>query len=236
MDPELDDLLQAESLEGLDIDRLVEAIPTGSRNAAPPARQGNPTREVRAATAGDATGVGHEQRIRQKVERRTFYDLSKIPNAVRLIRPLPVPGETIHALMGGDFACWDLAPAILDLAGKPADELWIATLGFNAQNNWHLCRLMDEGRIANAHVLASDYFAKADAPTFNEARAALGRRGGHLTSTRNHAKVIALAIGRDFYVVEGSANMRSCNNLEQFTLTNDRAVFQFHRRWIAAIP
>ena len=29
--------------------------------------------------------------------------------------------------------------------------------------------------------------------------------------------------------------MRSCNNLEQFTLTNATELFKFHRRWIQSI-
>lgn len=67
------------------------------------------------------------------------------------------------------------------------------------------------------------------------AEAQLQARGATLTSSRNHAKVIGLAFERDAYVVEGSANMRSCNNLEQFTLTNDPELFEFHRRWIQSI-
>lgn len=82
-----------------------------------------------------------------------------------------------------------------------------------------------------------------DAPTLSalgltkreSAEAQLQARGATLTSSRNHAKVIGLAFERDAYVVEGSANMRSCNNLEQFTLTNDPELFEFHRRWIQSI-
>lgn len=186
-------------------------------------------------TAGEETGVGHGQRLVTRARRHVTYDLRNVPNAIALVKPLPRPDEVAHAVMGGDFACWDLVPAILDLAGRPAEELYIATLGFNAQNSWHLCQLLDQGAIRRAHILASDYFAKADAPTFREAKAQLQARGATLTSSRNHAKVIGLAFERDAYVVEGSANMRSCNNLEQFTLTNDRKLFEFHRNWIQSI-
>ncbi len=186
-------------------------------------------------TAGQETGVGHGQRLVTRARRHRTYDLRNVPNAVALVKPLPRPGEVVHAIMGGDFACWDLVPAILDLAGRPTEELFIATLGFNAQNTWHLCQLLDQGAIRRAHILASDYFAASDAPTFREAKAQLQARGATLTSSRNHAKVIGLAFERDAYVVEGSANMRSCNNLEQFTLTNDPELFEFHRRWIQSI-
>ncbi len=186
-------------------------------------------------TAGEETGVGHARRLVTRARRHRTYDLRNVPNAVALVKPLPRPGEVVHAIMGGDFACWDLVPAILDLAGRPTEELFIATLGFNAQNSWHLCQLLDQGAIRRAHILASDYFAKADSSTFREAKTQLQARGATLASTRNHAKVIGMAFGRDAYVVEGSANMRSCNNLEQIILTNNRTLFEFHRRWIQSI-
>jgi len=57
-----------------------------------------------------------------------------------------------------------------------------------------------------------------------------------LVSARTHAKVIGLAFEPEhFYVIEGSANLRSCNNLEQITMTNNRTLFEFHRRWIQSI-
>jgi hypothetical protein len=34
------------------------------------------------------------------------------------------------------------------------------------------------------------------------------------------------------YAGETSANLRSCNNLEQFSLTNSRPLFNFHKSWI----
>jgi hypothetical protein len=38
----------------------------------------------------------------------------------------------------------------------------------------------------------------------------------------NHSKIILFDMGDHAYAVESSANLRSCNNLEQFSLTNSR--------------
>ena len=188
-------------------------------------------------TAGQETGIGHDQRLVTRTAGRRAYDLRGVPNAVRLVRPLPVPGETVHAIMGGDFHAWDLVPAIIELATCPFEEIWIATLGFNIANNGHLCRMIDQGRIQRATILCSDYFAKTDSHVYQEAKGSLEARGARLVSSRNHAKVILMAPAgrRDRYVVEGSANLRSCNNLEQFALSNDRQLFDFHRSWIHQI-
>lgn len=51
--------------------------------------------------------------------------------------------------------------------------------------------------------------------------------------TRAHAKVICIAtLHREHYVLEGSANLRSSDNLEQMLLVNDPATHDFHAAWI----
>ena len=36
-------------------------------------------------------------------------------------------------------------------------------------------------------------------------------------------------------VNESSANLRSCRNIEQFTMTHDRDLLEFHRQWMAEV-
>jgi hypothetical protein len=193
----------------------------------------------RKRTAGEEIGI-KGQNVRTKSTRRRFYDLSRVPNAVRLINPLPRPGETIHAIMAGDFHAWDLVPAIYDLLGCPIAELLITTLGFNHANNLHLCQMIDAGQVVLASVVCSEYFRDADRDVFNAAEKQLAARGARIRAVRNHSKIICvkpvLRAGESGnYVIESSANLRSCNNLEQFTLTNDRELFVFHRRWILSL-
>ena len=51
-------------------------------------------------------------------------------------------------------------------------------------------------------------------------------------SYRNHTKLILAEIAGRCYVVESSANLRSCQNIEQFTLTQSHELFAFHAGWI----
>jgi hypothetical protein len=226
---ELDAIIAAApDLEGFDLDAIDLDGASATSNQAPAGKE-------KPKAPGEAAGVGFRTKVTTTVERRRFYDLRNVPNAVELIRPLPGRRETIHAIMGGDFTAWDLVPAMLNLAGKPARAFFAATLGFNAQNSHHLFQLMGAGEIQAATVLCSDYFAKADAKTYAEAKAKLAKVGGVLNSTRNHAKILALDFGTDAFVVEASANLRSCNNLEQIAISNDRELFEFHRLWISSI-
>jgi len=190
---------------------------------------------VKKKTAGLEMGITGAT-IRTRHKRRRHYDLSRVPNAVKLIKPLPAQGQTIHALMGGDFHAWDLIPAIHGLLGCSIAELYITTLGFNHANNGHLCQMLDSGEVKQAFVLCSEYFRDADRDVFNDAERRLVERGARIKAVRNHSKIIAiLPVGSiHCYTVESSANLRSCNNIEQFTLTNDRELFAFHRKWIRA--
>jgi hypothetical protein len=180
--------------------------------------------------------IGLRQRVTTTTTRRRFYDLRNVPNAVALLRPLPEENETMHALMGGDFAGWDLAPAILELVGRPAEEALIATLGLNARNAHHMAELVAAGQIRRLTVVASDFFARSDAGTFREAKARLELLGQRLVSYRNHAKILALDFGEaGAFVVEMSSNLRSCNNLEQIAISRSRQLFDFHRKWISEL-
>jgi len=219
---DLDDIINQDlRLEGLDFESIENALQTNQ--FLKPSEKTIP---------GVASGIGTRQRTTTTNTKRRFYDLKNVPNAVRLLDPLPKKNETVHAIMGGDFAAWDLIPAILNLVSKPALELVIATLGFNSKNNYHLGTLLEQKKIGKALVLCSDYFAKSDSSTFREAKIRLESMGSFLVSTRTHAKIIAINFGEVAYVVEGSANMRSCNNLEQITISNDQELFKFHTKWI----
>ena len=201
-----------------------------SLTAPPPA----PGRPDKLPLPGAALGL--RQRITTTTTRRRTYDLRNVPNAVDLLRPLPEENETMHALMGGDFAAWDLVPAILQLVGRPAEEACIATLGFNAKNSHHLAELVATGQIRRVTVVAADYFARSDPGTFNEAKARLEALGQRLVSTRNHAKILAIDFGEaGAFVSEMSSNLRSCNNLEQLTLSRSQTLFSFHAGWIRQI-
>jgi hypothetical protein len=197
--------------------------------SAPEAQEPNKKR-----TAAEAIGIPAGLRITTKAKRRKTYDLSRVPNAIKLIQELPQPGETVHAILGGDFHAWDLIPAAQEMIGKPISELTITTLGFNLANNQHLCEMIDAGKVQKVFVLCSAYFEGADRDVFNQAKERLEARGQKIQATRNHSKIILIkpASGPDRFVIESSANLRSCNNLEQMALTNDAALFEFHQGWI----
>jgi hypothetical protein len=204
----------------LDLDAEAEALPS--------VRKGK-------KTAVDHAGLRPDQlTVRIRRSRVAIYDWQNVKRAAAKIHTLPEPGEAIHAIVGGDHNGFDLLPAILDLAGAPARSVDLATLGFNQANAAALADLIRARQIGGpVRLLCSDYFAKVDAGSFDACRAALDSVGVKVLAARSHCKIILADCGPGrAYVVESSANLRTCNSLEQFALINDAGLFNFHRTWI----
>jgi hypothetical protein len=196
-----------------------------------------PPSVVAPPTRGEAIPAVERSVFRRRVAKRTLKHLHEVENAVQEIDALPARDESIHCIMRGNYHGWDIVPAVLHLA-KPATiaQLYVATLGFNVRNAGELLRLFDERLIGRVVFLCSHYFQKASPEEFALLRTGLAARGQTIVAARTHAKVLAMALtdGRQL-VVESSANLRSCNNLEQLCLTESPDLFDFHAAWIAGV-
>jgi hypothetical protein len=142
--------------------------------------------------------------------------------------------------MSGQFDSWDLVPAVLELAA-PATirRLDVSTLGFNERVITGLAAMLDGGQVEAVRFIAANWFRSvADG----------GRLFDHLAemlaahnqpppiAVRNHSKVILFEMtdGRHF-AIESSANLRSCNNVEVFSITQDAELVRFHRSWMEEV-
>jgi len=150
----------------------------------------------------------------------------------------PAPGESIHAISNGkyDFATW--IPQMVDWVGT-ADCLYCSTWTLSRPNADDIFALHDAGRIAKGqiHLLTGLYFKRRETATYNYLLDGLLKRGGRYKAFRNHAKVLLIANNaQGFYLtVEGSANLNANPRLEQYCLTNDRKLYEFHRGWMEEV-
>jgi len=210
--------------EGADIDAILGV-------------QASPQREAR-NRASDIPLQGNPRHVRRP-SRRLFVNALRAKSAAEALAGLPADGETWHCLMTGDFDSFDLVPAMLDHA-RPAviEDLHLASLGFNHANARRLVELMDAGLVRRCTMIVSLYYEAdpKEADTCYTLARELPARGGWYCATRSHAKVIAARFtdGRCF-VIESSANLRTCRNLEQFAITQDRGLFDFHREWMESV-
>ena len=218
----------------IDVDALVDGVTAG---VAEPASKstGDPTEDIRQLEAEMATmpHLTADRRLELSGLARSYADCRRIDYAAEAIERLPGPTEAWHVVVCGKFALWDLVPAAYRLAGT-IDTLHIATLGFSKSNIAELCRMLDMGRIRGARLLCSHYFKGTSKPIYEYATQELTTRpAAAFLSIRTHAKILLLSMANgQTLTVEASANLRSCQNIEQLTLYGAPDLYRFHRGWI----
>lgn len=185
----------------------------------------------------DTPPLKHAHVLKRPNAKRQTLRMLNVANAARELGSLPEPNETFHVVMRGNFHGWDLVPAVLRLAAPATIKyLLVATLGFNKQNATELLELLDTGKIARVTFLCSIYFQRSCPDEFNMLDAGLRQRSHRLSATRSHAKILAMELSNGAkLVVESSANLRSCRNIEQFAMTRSDELYEFHKAWIEEV-
>lgn len=171
---------------------------------------------------------------RRRALRRELRDARHEKNALELIVQLPADGESLHFVIDGRFHPCDLIPITRRLA-HPAiiTRLDITTLSYNLTNVHSLCDGLDQGKIGTVLLVPSRYFSEVEKPLFAHTKDELEKRGSRVIPGYVHTKLILMEMsdGRCF-TIEGSGNLRSCKSIEQFVMSCDRPLLEFHRGWI----
>jgi hypothetical protein len=157
---------------------------------------------------------------------------AQLAEAADVLNVIPAPGEAIHAIMTGRYDLMDLLVALIGKIG-PCAEMRIATLSFNSRNLAEMARLMDSGAIAKMTLLCSSFFKDHNKQVWAETLDQFRCRGQRAAAARSHCKIVTLACadGRR-YALEGSANLRTNSNREQFCLVHDASLHDWHAQWI----
>ncbi len=175
----------------------------------------------------------HETKARDKRRRRGIKKLIRPENARAILPLLPEhPDERLHCVLRGDFVLCELIPLIIAHRGA-CSHLRVATLGLSAANAEQLANLFTAGLIGELTIVASHYFQQVDKTTTYRQVCAILAGKARIVITRSHAKVILLpTTAGDYYIIEGSANLRSSDNLEQMLVMNDQETHDFHAGWM----
>lgn len=167
---------------------------------------------------------------RHRPTRRRHEDHRHRGALAGVLTPLPTAGETVHLILPGNVALGDVLWHIVD-ATDQTGPLHVSTLGFGRAWVHGLLERLQARQITQATICCSDYFAKADAAEFQEARELLAPWPVTLVAGRTHAKTATFGT----ISMEGSANLRACRSIENVAVTNDSNLANFHRQWITAL-
>ena len=178
----------------------------------------------------------HKRRADELTARRHIKRLVAPANAAGLLGNIPAPGEITHAVLRGDFVLGDALPALLAAHG-PCPHMLISTLALSRKNAETLRDLLAAHAIGRLTLICSHYFRAVDkTSTFHQVHTILASVCT-LKISRCHAKIILLKNDRgDHLVLEGSANLRSSDTIEQLTIFNDPDLHQFHEDWMTTLP
>jgi len=165
--------------------------------------------------------------------RRLTLDARANPAAFAHLATMPAQGESLHGVISGRYALYELIPALIERTQQPIAALYIATLSFNKQNAADILALLQAGHVKSLALIISYYFKSTSREIYDLLIPPLRAAGQRVLAIRNHAKLLLaeMANGQKF-TVETSANLRSSGNIEQFVLTADGPLHDFHRGWI----
>jgi hypothetical protein len=152
--------------------------------------------------------------------------------AAGVLTALPEPGEALHSLITGRY---DLMHLLVVLLGKvgPARHVRIATLSYNGRNLSEMFHILDGPNPPRLTLLCSCFFRDHNHELWEETIEGFRERGQRAAAARTHAKVITIEAASGVKLaLEGSANLRSNGNREQFLLANDASLHDWHAAWI----
>jgi hypothetical protein len=189
---------------------------------------------VRGQAGADQAGDHQGRRgFLARVHKRRFASLQAAAEALDV---LPGEGESLHAIMSGFYDLMHLLIVMLDRFESPCAVMRIGTLSLSARNVQEMVSLIDQGKVGKIDLLTSDFFRKNDEDIFQELLKEFGERSQRVASGRSHCKIITMHLRDDRrYTLEGSANLRTNRNAEQFCLSRDPELHAWYDTWLAGM-
>jgi len=175
----------------------------------------------------DAAGVRRQTKIKT-------VSLMKREKAAKAINELPLAGWSYHYITNGSYDYWSIVPALVELL-HGAEEAYFSTWTLSQENCLEMFGLFDDKRLERVTFLTGLYFKRRTTAVYAMLFDGMRERGQRYVAAKNHSKIILLKGGKNYIVVEGSANFTSNPRIEQFTMFNDKELYDFHKEWMEKI-
>lgn len=179
-------------------------------------------------------GIELETRyIRQPLRNKLRAEQVKYENAGRLARDIGIlhPGERVDALIAGSFIMGDFIMAYLVENKLRADYMLVSTLSLSERNILAFAKLFEHGYIGQLDMMLSTYFFANEYHGLvrylyreldKDNRFQLAVSDIHTKITMFHVP----DVGK--FVIHGSANLRSSQNVEQICIENNPELYDFY--------
>jgi len=99
--------------------------------------------------------------------------------------------------------------------------------------------LYDQSKIKRISIVLSSFFNQTKKPEVAAEELIRFAKKHHsdvkLAFVWNHAKVMGIKSGSNYYIIEGSGNLSDNARIEQYLIENCKETYDFHNEWISEI-
>lgn len=145
---------------------------------------------------------------------------------------------SFYSIVSGNFIFGDLLEALIINQQVKVKNLYICTLSLSENNVDSLVNIMESGLCEDLHLATSSYF-------YSHERTNLIRYiyeelenkpwGFTLSISGSHMKIALIETDELKITMQGSANLRSSGNIEQFSINENEELFDFNKAYIDII-
>lgn len=166
--------------------------------------------------------------------KQRFLSMMKMETLSAVMNELPKPGECWHLISNGKFDFWTFVPVLVKLAGGKVDAMHASTWTLSRSNANEMLAMLKSRQIGAISLLTGEEFKSRETAVYGTLVEGLLKHNQKYLSCANHAKVLLLrnAATSTWLTVEGSANFTSNPRIENYVITNEQNVYEFHWSWI----
>jgi hypothetical protein len=170
-----------------------------------------------------------------KPNKRELLAVKSNQYLAEVLKGLPEPNTTWHAISNSRFDFWSFIPAVISYLNNYTTELYISTWTTNNRNTQSLIELYDQGKIGKVVFVVGRYFQSREQATYNYLASNLMQRHQKLIVGEHHAKIMLLHNQDNYIVIESSANLTSNPRTENFVYSNDKDLYYFYKSWFEGL-
>lgn len=172
--------------------------------------------------------------IKKRAEKTKVKNMMKRETLADILKELPEENEYLHLISNGLYDFFTFIPVLTDYLGG-ASEFYGSTWTMNRNNVEIIMQLYDKKKIKKVTILTGVYFKQRESAVYAQLVDGLISRGQRFKCFENHSKITLLTNNKKYIVVEGSANFTSNPRVEQYVITNNKEVYNFHKDWMEDI-
>lgn len=141
-----------------------------------------------------------------------------------------------YGFLTGKFIMGDIFEAMHDVYNYQFKHLIVSSLSLNENNIDSFKNLFLFGCIEKLTIIVSDFwYSHAKYKMYDYFQKEMKEYDVELVIAKTHAKIYLISNGIDTITITTSANLNSCNNIEQYELSFNKEKYEFNKKILLSI-